>query len=61
MFQLEEAEWVGLKPWEAVAKQAKIEAEQLEKEIKPLKEVYMEETFQRLHQNPSHFEISPDQ
>lgn len=45
---LEEAEWVGLKPWEAMVKQKKIEAENVQKSIKPLKEVFTKEILDRL-------------
>lgn len=45
---LEEAEWVGLKPWEAVNKQKKIEEVNQRKEIIPLKQVFAEETIEKL-------------
>jgi DNA replication initiation complex subunit (GINS family) len=35
---LEQAEWFGLHPWEAVKKQEKIEAEKAKSEIRPWKE-----------------------
>lgn len=45
---LEEAEWVGLKPWEAMVKQKKIEAENVQNSIRPLKEAFIQETLDRL-------------
>ena len=45
---MEEAEWVGLKPWEAVVKQKNIEEEQLKANLKPLKEKFKEETYRKL-------------
>ena len=45
---LEEAEWVGLKPWEALTKQKKIEEENLKKSIKPLKEILTQNTLEQL-------------
>jgi hypothetical protein len=52
-FKLEEAEWIGLKPWEATTKLKKIlEAEEI-KNIKPLKEKYREETLAKFESDPS--------
>lgn len=45
---VEEAEWVGLKPWEAMVKLKKFEQEIMLTELKPLKEVYTKETLKRL-------------
>jgi large subunit ribosomal protein L28 len=45
---LEEAEWVGLKPWEAVGKLKKLEEEKMRKSIRPLKEVFAQETMEKL-------------
>ena len=39
---------MGLKPWEAMAKQKKIEAKKEEESIRPLKEVFREELFKKL-------------
>ncbi len=47
---LEEAEWVGLKPWEAMAKQKRIEEEKVRASIRPLKEKFAEMTLQKLLQ-----------
>ncbi len=46
---LEEAEWVGLKPWEAMVKQKKIENEKILKEIRPLKELFAQEIIDKLN------------
>lgn len=46
---LEEAEWVGLKPWEAVTKLKKLEEEKAKKSIRPLKEVFAEKTLLALN------------
>ena len=46
--QLEEAEWVGLKIWEAIAKQKKIEQQRLLETIQPLKKQFAEETYDKL-------------
>lgn len=45
---LEEAEWVGLKPWEAVNKLKKNEEENQKNSIRPLKEVFAEQTIEKL-------------
>ncbi|RNA42640.1 39S ribosomal mitochondrial [Brachionus plicatilis] len=45
---IEEAEWVGLKPWEAVNKLKKIEEEKQKISIRPLKAVFAEETIEKL-------------
>lgn len=45
---LEEAEWVGLKPWEAMKKLKNLEKENIFKSIRPLKEVFAEETLRKL-------------
>ncbi len=47
---LEEAEWIGLKPWEAMTKQKKIEEEKTRASLGPLKEKFAEMTLQRLQQ-----------
>ncbi len=47
-FKLEEAEWVGLKVWEAVTKQKNIEKQRLLKNIQPYKELFAEETLKKL-------------
>ncbi len=46
---LEEAEWVGLKPWEAMVKQKKIENERMLAEIRPLKEIFAQEIVEKLN------------
>ena len=45
---MEEAEWIGLKPWEAMVKQKKIEEENINKSIRPLKHVFEEELIKSL-------------
>ncbi len=40
---MEQAEWFGLHPWEAVKKQQKIEAEKANSEIRPWKENFTRE------------------
>jgi large subunit ribosomal protein L28 len=45
---LEEAEWVGLMPWEAMTKQKNIEENKMRASIRPLKEVFAEQELERL-------------
>jgi large subunit ribosomal protein L28 len=45
---LEEAEWVGLKVWEAITKLKNLEEEKMKKSIRPLKEVFAQETMEKL-------------
>ena len=46
---MEEAEWIGLKPWEAMVKQKKIEEENINKSIRPLKQIFEEELIKSLN------------
>ena len=46
---LDIAEWIGLKPCEAMVKQKKIEQENFLKMIRPLKEIFAEETIAKFH------------
>lgn len=55
---LEEAEWIGLKPWEAMVKQKKIDEENMKKSIRPLKEVFTQETIDRLNSGEK-IELTP--
>jgi hypothetical protein len=48
---LHEAEWVGLKPWEAMVKQKNIDQESLKASLRPLKELYTQETLKKLENN----------
>ncbi len=45
---MEEAEWVGLKPWEAVNKLKKIEEKKFEESLEPLKFKFAEETLEKV-------------
>jgi hypothetical protein len=45
---LEEAEWVGLKPWEAVKKLQQIEQKKFEETFEPLKFKFAEETLEQV-------------
>lgn len=56
LLKLEEAEWIGLKPWEAMVKQKKLEEEKLKKSIVPLKEVFKLETLKKLAED----QIAPE-
>ena len=51
LLPLEEAEWVGLKPWEAMKKQKDIEQQKLKESTKPLKELFAQETLKKLENN----------
>jgi len=44
----EQAEWVGLRPWEAVKKQAQIEREKAEAAVRPHKEMLREQLLASL-------------
>lgn len=46
---LHEAEWIGLKPWEAMVKQKTIEQENISRMTRPLKEFYAEKIITRLN------------
>lgn len=50
LFQLEEAEWFGLSPWEAAAKQKKIEIKEANESIRPWKEKFTRELSAYLEQ-----------
>ena len=56
--KLEEAEWVGLKPWEAMTKQKEIEAKNHQEAVRPLKEVFREELFKKLESGEEPADIS---
>ncbi len=45
---MEEAEWIGLKPWEAVKKLKQIEEKKLEETIEPWKFKFAEETLEQV-------------
>jgi hypothetical protein len=55
--KLEEAEWFGLKPWEAAKKQLDIEEKQRLDSIVPLKELYKRELFEKLEKGEEKPEI----
>ena len=49
--KLEEAEWIGLKPWEAITKLKHADEKKAIENIRPLKDIFAEETLERLNLN----------
>lgn len=58
---LEEAEWVGLKPWEAMVKLKKSEHEKMLQGIRPLKEAFAEEVIDQLDKGELVEETKPEE
>lgn len=57
---LHEAEWIGLKPWEAMVKQKKIEQKNIFEITKPLKELYAEKIITKLNSGKEIKHMGPD-